>query len=630
MEKIKKIKTIVLGIMLVATALMAVIPIVSADSTHTEFEVMPYDFDVRKGDEFTVSIYVTPQDGKNIDSISTDLIEFHNITAETVSLGGIFTNEPGFPLYSLGTINNTGEYIENIFWSVGDAEVSTPGYFVNITFNSSAVGTGYINITECQVAFDGSSSGLPSSVTHNATIDIHYYIPGLPTTFTATSFNRTAVDLSWTKGTSFEADYTVVEYSTSPGPWARGVGTEIYNDTGNSYQHTGLTEGSDYYYQAWSYNETDNLYSTTNASDSATTDENQAPVQSNEDPTDDSGNIDKSYSQVSIDINDAEGDSFDYTIEGEYLTNTDVAGATNGTFTASLSTPLPYDTDIVWYVNVTDGTDWTNATYNFTVRSEFVPDEPTSFIAETQNTGQIDLSWNKGTNYAEKTVIECNSTGSWVEIYNDTGTSYQHTGLDPHSAYYYRAHSYNVTDNVLSASYVSANNLTDNTPPTEPTVSAPANGSNYESVYNQYFNVTVSDGDSDQLDVYFYWGNGTSIAFTTVNSGDTASIYLPDYIDPDWLEHKNDKTEGYSWYAVVNDTYTDGEVTGPTWYFNTSYAWDINEDGTVAVDDTSAMTSHYGEDGFVPGQYGWDINNDGDTDIQDVSALTSHYGEDYI
>jgi hypothetical protein len=46
---------------------------------------------------------------------------------------------------------------------------------------------------------------------------------------------------------------------------------------------------------------------------------------------------------------------------------------TDGSKQADLITPLPYGTNIIWYVNVTDGYVWTNLTYNFTTEPSISP-----------------------------------------------------------------------------------------------------------------------------------------------------------------------------------------------------------------------------------------------------------------
>jgi len=811
----RKIK-VMLIIMLIIFSTISLMPISMADSTHTEFETLPSTMSVLNESQIVVSIYVIPQDGKNIDSISTDLIEFSNNNLEAVSVenGTILSGESGLDLFNPGTINNTGGYIEYIFWSVGGAEVSTPGYFVNITFNTTSAGTGYVNISECEVAFDGDSSSLPTKVTSNFTVDIseqsppvfgaptptnsstvdyldvtwqipiedvqgdlfnwtiecsnlqsnssnndingtkkltinnldysntytvwvnatdngskewtrewftfdtrEKHIPDAPASFDAHKFNRTVVDLTWSK--TNKADKTHIEWNTSSN-WEIGEGTQIYNDTGESYQHTELNSGITYYYQAWSWNETDSCYSNTYSEDFERTGNNSEPVLSNENPsdgsinqdigitsveldisdededlmdwwiegtyvsndngidssnatisastltplpynttivwfvnvsdgmnwtnatytfdtrekyvpgsptdieviainrtklslnwiknnsadntfivykensypanrsdgttlcntslesydaiglspgtayyfrawswnetddcfsedyieafnstfdnmppnlnnekpTDNSTDIDKDQFDVEIDISDPEGDLMDWWIEGQYITDESGSSEPNGTIEANLITPLPYETEIIWNVSLWDGYNWKNATYNFTVRSMISPDDLVGVEANGETNDSINISWSFSSN-TDKAVVKFFNGSDWIEVYNGTELYYLHSGLDAHTSYDYRIYGWNDTDNILGG-YVEVSDSTLNSLPNIPTDESPVDGSDYESVYNQYLNVTVSDPDNDQLDVYFYWGNGTSIAFTTVNSGDTASIYLPD------------------------------------------------------------------------------------------------------
>lgn len=103
---------------------------------------------------------------------------------------------------------------------------------------------------------------------YSDTIDIN---PSVPTSFIATMINTTKINLAWTKGANY-VDTTYIERNaTAVASWAREAGTMIYNSTGTAYSDTGLMHGTHYYYQAWSYNATQNVYSTTNASTDSTT-----------------------------------------------------------------------------------------------------------------------------------------------------------------------------------------------------------------------------------------------------------------------------------------------------------------------------------------------------------------------
>jgi len=163
-----------------------------------------------------------------------------------------------------------------------------------------------------------------------------------------------------------------------------------------------------------------------------------------------------------------------------------------------------------------------------------------------------------------------------------------------------------------------------NNPPDIPSYPTPLDNADFEDVYDIFLNCTVSDPNGDLLNVSFYWGNGTLIALNyLVPSNSLASIFLPNYINPDWLSHNTTN----EWYVVVDD----GEyyTQGPLWDFKTCIAWDLNIDRVIDSIDISIMTSHYGEPVIPAGSEPWDVNNDGIADSIDMSIIISHYGESY-
>jgi hypothetical protein len=98
-------------------------------------------------------------------------------------------------------------------------------------------------------------------------------IPDPPSNFTATAVSRTCVNLSWINAGD---NKTYIEYNTTK-TWNRGEGKLLYNGTNTLYLHTNLNFDTQYFYQAWSYNETYNTYSDTYVSDDAITDPNLPP-----------------------------------------------------------------------------------------------------------------------------------------------------------------------------------------------------------------------------------------------------------------------------------------------------------------------------------------------------------------
>jgi hypothetical protein len=197
-----------------------------------------------------------------------------------------------------------------------------------------------------------------------------------------------------------------------------------------------------------------------------------------------------------------------------------------------------------------------------------------------------------------------------------------HSGLSPGTIYYYQAWSWNDTDALFSSSYSEASDTTFAVLPDQPLIIHPTNNSDYESVYNQYFKVHVTDPNGNNLTVEFYWGNSTYISFLTVVNDSNVTLGLLPYINPDWLVHNFD----YTWYVRVNNTLS--EIQSPLCSFHTSMAWDINEDRSVDYLDISNLVANYSITS-LPGEIGADINNDGKVNYLDISSLVGHYGESY-
>lgn len=81
---------------------------------------------------------------------------------------------------------------------------------------------------------------------------------------------------------------------------------------------------------------------------------NKRPIISNPFPEEGSVNLPVDYSNVYIDVNDAEGDPFNITISGDYVNDITYINQYNGTFNATLITPLPEREYIYWNVTVVD------------------------------------------------------------------------------------------------------------------------------------------------------------------------------------------------------------------------------------------------------------------------------------
>ena len=94
--------------------------------------------------------------------------------------------------------------------------------------------------------YDGHYSAYTSAFTG-------YTLPGPPTSFTATDLSDTEIQLSWvepTKGSDgLSQSYRIKYRIDDTGAWS----TVTNSATGTSYVHSGLTQGTAYYYQIYTY-----------------------------------------------------------------------------------------------------------------------------------------------------------------------------------------------------------------------------------------------------------------------------------------------------------------------------------------------------------------------------------------
>jgi hypothetical protein len=97
---------------------------------------------------------------------------------------------------------------------------------------------------------------------------------------------------------------------------------------------------------------------------------NTPPDITAEDPANQSVWILRNLTRVGVTITDYEGHPFNWTIHGNYIIANASNGASNGTYYADINATMPYNYQIFWYVNVTDGLDWRNKTYYFTTEHD--------------------------------------------------------------------------------------------------------------------------------------------------------------------------------------------------------------------------------------------------------------------
>ena len=254
------------------------------------------------------------------------------------------------------TVNNTGEKIAfNIEWYANSCGVAT------------------LTITAGGTAYGGYGGVDPGTTKYDGTIYVH---PESTGSFLATPNGYTQIDLSWAKFTG--DDRVVIRYNTaSPAPTTPTSGTLLYNNTGTSTSHGGLTSGDHIWYSIWGYNVTANLYSLYFQSDDALVPfPNNPPTFGTPSPT--NGSTGRPLSLLwSIPINDPDGDTFNWSIACSNGHGTSATGESNGT-KAFLLSGLSYSTTYKVWVNATDSGSgqWTRKWYTFQTVANQPPNTP--------------------------------------------------------------------------------------------------------------------------------------------------------------------------------------------------------------------------------------------------------------
>ena len=253
------------------------------------------------------------------------------------------------------------------------------------------------------------------------------YLPTGPVSFSAIAYNRSQINLIWVKGTN--ADKTYIEWNNVES-WSKGDGNFIDNSSTNtSFCHNGLNFGITYYYQAWSWNETDRCWSLTNSSDNATTPINTVPVLTEENPNNTTVNQQRKPI-CNITVTDVDLDSIDVCFyentTGIWVLQQGNASVSSGSNVIwnNYTNASNYNTKYWWSVNVTDGHCDINKTYWFiTMEEPWEYNCPTSSNENPENKSsniEIDVGdWTVNIN-----DIDGNTTSGTIVCSNGDNTSW--------------------------------------------------------------------------------------------------------------------------------------------------------------------------------------------------------------
>jgi uncharacterized membrane protein len=483
------------AIISIATMLIiiVIIPIITGEGD-TRMGCYPSSDKITIGEDFNITFWLSADE--SVDSWLIDLLNFNETilgmaNANSVSIDPHWTS--GF--FENGTIHNNEGNITDIQAFIMSGSIANTTIFT-VNFTAVKPGICHIILTEAE-AYSGGPNVLYNW--YNTSLTIY---PKEPTGLTTTTVGENRIDLNWIKQAGM--DRTLIRYKTGSNPISVTDGTELYNGTGTSTIHTGLNPGDVIHYSAWGWNETAGLYSLNYdtaqgqtsiplpntimgcypSSNIVTVGETfSITVWLNADESIDSWLIDLlNFNETILGMANANSVSIDpYWTSGFYDNGTIhnnegnitgiqafiTTGSTTNTtiFTVNFTAVIPG----ICYIILTEaeayseGPNVLNNWYNTSITIH--PKEPTGLTTTTVNHTRIDLNWIKQAGM-DRTLIRY-KTGSnpisvtdGTELYNGTGTSTSHTGLNSGDTIYYSAWGWNETAGLYSLNYDTAQGQT--------------------------------------------------------------------------------------------------------------------------------------------------------------------------
>jgi PKD repeat protein len=365
-----KIHALTVIIMLIA--IPVVTTIVAANEFNTEVSISPSNQTASPEETFSVEIYCIPD--QSIKSFGFGLsFDASLLEAISVTEGDIFNDHTTF--FNPGTIDNAEGNINDVFNLIlGSGNISNPGTFVTILFTAKInTGTSFLNLNNVEVT---NETGYVIISVDNGTVTVKGtnndpYDPGTPSGPTAGNVDQSS---SYSTSTT-DPDGDQVQYRFD---WDAD-GTHEYSEwtnlvdsgTSASKSHAWSTSGT--YFVKTQARDEHGAISEWSSGFAIVISEipSKDLTINNPSPANGSTNVPISTASLNINIQDPDGDTFNYRIStSPNIGSSSGNESSNGSKSCSIS-DLGYSTTYTWYVSCMDtgSGNWTNKSYWFTTES---------------------------------------------------------------------------------------------------------------------------------------------------------------------------------------------------------------------------------------------------------------------
>jgi hypothetical protein len=330
---------------------------------------------------------------------------------------------------------------------------------------------------------------------------------------------------------------------------------------------------------------------------------------------------------LSINIEQAQGLPFDYTIQtNPPIGNISGINTTNGSKICPI-TGLTYNTTYYWFVNVTDGTTWNANVFWFHTQSApsnaapiiINPNPLNRSLSIPLNTTQLSIEIYDPDGDALSWWINTSPyIGSNMEINTSNGTkTCLISGLSPNTNYTWSINAFDGLD-WCNNSFLFTTEQSDTTPPHISSIllqlSNPMDIEDGFGWENISCTVTDDSGINTTL-INITEPNGTSIRIPMLKLDNTSRYCF----NTTFHQYGN-----YSYSFFATDTMNNHAIS-TAYFFIISPNWDVDNDGNCSLADLTMVAAHYGQTG-TPGWIRQDIDNDGSILILDLVLLSNEFG----